>query len=310
MRVKRQRPRRPQVHTRTGFTLAETLVVLVLLGIVGASLMSVLSKQQAFYQGSSDIIELRTQLRQAQAVIGNDLRGISSPGGDIATMTDSSIDFDYTIGVAVACAAPAGSSSITIPASGALTNGNTLTSWLTTPGNGDYAYIFDEGASSTTATDDSWQKIPVTAVAVGGSCDAGFNSPWAFTVTLGSSASPTTLDGAAIRFVRRVHYSLYRSPNDTLWYLGYCNTACSVSNPINPIAGPFQPYVASTSPDTSGIRITYYDSTGTATSTASQVSRINITLRGETQSYIHMQGRAKGVFHDSLSMSIALRNRS
>ena len=311
MRLKHQRQHRLRAHARTGFTLAETLVVLVLLGIVGASLMGVLSKQQAFYQGSGDIIELRTQLRQAQAVIGNDLRGISSPGGDIAAMTDSSIDFDYTIGVSVACAAPAGNSTVIIPVSGALTNGNTLTSWLTLPLNGDQAYVFDEGADSTSASDDVWQKYAVTNVAPGGTpCDASFNAPTGLSLTLASGVSTTILDGAAIRFVRRVHYSLYQSSNDHLWYLGYCNNACSVSNPINPIAGPFQAYLASTSPDTSGIRITYHDSTGATTSTAAQVARINITLRGETQSYIHMQGRTKGVYHDSLSMSIALRNRS
>jgi hypothetical protein len=194
---------------------------------------------------------------------------------------------------------------------GALTNGNTLTSWLSLPVNGDSAYVFDEGASTASSTDDSWQKYAVSNLAPGGTlCDAGFNAPTGLTLTLASSVSPTILDGAAIRFVRRVHYSLYQSANDHLWYLGYCNTACGVSNPISPIAGPFQPYLASTSPDTSGIRITYHDSTGAVTSTAAQVARINITLRGETQSYIHMQGRARGVFHDSLSMSIALRNRS
>ena len=303
------------VVRRTGFTMAETLVVLVLLAIVGGSLMNVMAKQQRFYAGTGDLIELRTQLRQAEAVIGNDLRGISSvgstQGSDIITMTDSSIDFNYTIGVSVVCKAP-NATTIIIPTTGALTNGNTLTTWTSKPSFGDTAYIFDEGVSATLSSDDTWQPYKVVSIAMGsGSCDGGFNAPSAATMTLDHSATGTTLDGAAIRFVRRAHYSLYKSTTDTtLWYLGYCTPACSNSNPIDPIAGPFQSYQSSTVNDSSGIRITYYDSTGVTTSTPSQVARINIVLRGQTKKYLNVQGMSRGVYRDSLSMNIALRNRS
>ena len=56
--------------------------------------------------------------------------------------------------------------------------------------------------------------------------------------------------------------------------------------------------------------MTYYDSTGTVTNVPAQVSRIDITIRGQTTGYVHIQGMTKGVYHDSLSMSVALRNRS
>lgn len=299
---------------RSGFTMAETLVVLVLLAIVGGSLMNVLNKQQRFYAGTGDLIELRTQLRQAQAVIGNDLRGISSVGdgvqSDIVAMTDSSIDFRYTIGVSVVCKAPS-STTVIIPGTGLMTNNNTLSSWIAKPSFGDTAYIFDEGANATLSSDDSWQPYKVISLALGsGSCDGAFNASSSATLTLGSGVDSKILDGAPIRFVRLAHYSLYQSGNDKLWYLGYCSGSCSVSNPINPIAGPFQAYQSSTVNDSSGIRITYFDSTGTATSTPSQVARINIILRGETKKYLNVSGMARGVYHDSLSMNIALRNRS
>jgi prepilin-type N-terminal cleavage/methylation domain-containing protein len=297
-------------QSRTGFTMAEVLVVLVLLAIVGGSLMNVMSKQQRFYKGTGDLIELRTQLRQAEAIIGNDLRGISSVGNDIVSMTDSSIDFRYTIGVSVACTTPT-TTTVIIPSAGVLTNGNTLTSWLTKPAFGDTAYIFDEGASNTLSTDDTWKPYTVTSLTLAaGACDAAFSAPTAATMVMASSASLTILKGAAIRFVRRAHYSLYKSPNDTLWYLGYCSPVCGVANAINPIAGPFQSYQASTASDSSGIRMTYYDSTGAVTATPSQVARVNIVLRGQTKSYLNITGMSRGVYRDSVSMNIALRNRS
>ena len=301
--------RRAVTNSRTGFTMAETLVVLVLLAIVGGSLMNVLTKQQQFYNGTGELIALRTQLRQAEAILGSDLRGISSVGGDITAMTDSSIDFNYTIGTSVACKTP-NTTTVIIPATGALTNGNTLTSWITKPTFGDTAYVFDEHDTTTTATDDLWRPYKVNSLTLNsGSCDAGFNSATANTLVFTSNVSATVLDGAAIRFIRRAHYSLYQA-SDNLWYLGYCSPACGVGNAINPIAGPFQPYYASTTNDSSGIRMTYYDSTGTVTATPAQVARIAITIRGQTTGYVHVQGMTKGVYHDSLSMSVALRNRS
>jgi len=309
-RVRRARP----IRHRAGFTMAETLVVLVLLAIVGGSLMRVLTNQQRFYNGTGDLIALRTQLRQAEAVIGNDLRGISSVGSsgvgsDISAMTDSSIDFRYTIGVSVVCKTPV-ATTIIIPPTDTLTKGNTLTSWIGKPTFGDTVFVFDEGASATSPTDDSWRAYKVISLTPGvGACDAGFNAPSASTLITDNAASVTILDGAPMRYVRHAHYSLYQSPPVTgLWYLGYCSGDCGSG--VSPIAGPFQSYQASTSPDTSGIRITYFDSTGAVTATPAQVARIKIVLRGETKSYLNVTGMTRGVYHDSLSMNIALRNRS
>jgi len=133
-------------HRRSGFTLIELLIVLTLLAIVGGSLMSMVSKQQRFYQGTYDLIELRSQLRQAEAVVSSDLRSMSTPGGDIVSMTDSSMDFRYTIGSSISCTTPAGSTIIIPPTASA--NGNTLTNWLTPPAAGDTAFVFDEMGSA------------------------------------------------------------------------------------------------------------------------------------------------------------------
>jgi hypothetical protein len=250
-------------------------------------------------------------------VIGGDLRGISSVGSvvnnvlssDIVAMTDSSIDFRYTIGVSVVCADPKSSNTIIIPPKGPLTNGNTLTSWILKPTFGDTVFVFDDGGNTTSPTDDSWQAFKVMSLPTGvGACDPGFNAPAGGTLTIDRNVTGTTLDGAPMRYVRHAHYSLYHNPGDPLWYLGYCTPDCTAG--ISPIAGPFMSYQASTSPDTSGIRITYYDSTGAVTNTPAQVARINIILRGETKSYLNIQGMQRGVYHDSLSMNIALRNRS
>lgn len=297
---------------RRGFTLVEMLVVMVLLTIVGGSLMGVLAKQQRFYQGTADLGDLRSQLRQAEAVISNDLRGLSRPGGDITAMTDSSIDFWYTIGSSIACSAPAGT--LTLPPA-SLANGNTLTAWIQTPAVGDDVYVFDDNTNTTTSLDDTWRSYKVTGIdSTTGGCTSYTTAPdaskYSYVVTLSQTAQNTIQAGATVRFVRPAHYSLYQSTGDKLWYLGYTCPSCTTGGTILPIAGPFLPYTALATPDQSGIRITYYDSTNTATTDVSQVARINIVLRGQTRGYLNVSGLKRGVYTDSVQMDIAIRNRS
>ena len=60
---------------------------------MGAGIVTVLLRQQRFYGGATDVIATRQQIRQIAALLPSDLRGISSVGGDIYTMSDSSIEF-------------------------------------------------------------------------------------------------------------------------------------------------------------------------------------------------------------------------
>ena len=302
----------PRRRVRAGFTLVEMLVVMVLLTIVGGSLMGLLAKQQRFYQGTSDLGDLRSQLRQAEAVISNDLRGMSTVGADITAMSDSSIDFWYTIGSSISCAAPGTGQTLFLPPA-TLTN-KTLTTWIQTPAAGDDVYVFDEGSSASTSLDDRWRGYPVTSVDSSTSaCPAspyGDATKYSYTVQIAQPASQYILAGAAMRFVRPAHYSLYQSSGDSLWYLGYTCPSCNTGNTILPVAGPFRPYSDASTPDTSGIRITYFDSTGTATADPKSVARISIVLRGQTRGYLNVTGLKRGVYMDSVRMDIAIRNRS
>jgi hypothetical protein len=277
--------------------------------------MSMLAKQQQFYGGTSDVMELRTQLRQGSAIISGDLRGVSTIGGDISAMTDSSIDFRYTIGSGVACAAPSATQIIIPPLE--IASGAALTSWVSKPVAGDSLFIFDDG-DTTSSGDETWRKYGITAVdSVVGLCtfftNATDNAKRSYRITVSTSGTtniPTTVvRGAMLRFVRRAHYSLYHTSSSAPWYLGYCMGICTSSNPIQPIAGPFNAYNAVAGSGTSGIRLTYFDSSGTATANTSLVSRVSIVLRGQTRGQINVAGMGKGYYTDSLRTDVAVRNR-
>ena len=77
---------------RLGLSLVEIMVALVLLGIVATGIMTVVMRQQQFYRSATEVIDTRSQIRQAASVVPVDIRGVSSVGGDILTMSDSSLD--------------------------------------------------------------------------------------------------------------------------------------------------------------------------------------------------------------------------
>ncbi len=313
---------------RAGFTLIELLISMVLMGLVSAAIVKVLLRQQRFYNSTNDLINTRQQIRQAAAMLPADLRGISSVGGDISVMSDSSLEFRSVFGSSVVCSNPAGKLS-TVPR--ILATGSTMTSWSRLPAVGDSLLVYND-SSSFAATDDAWTKHQITAVTpvtgnVANGCpsasglaqpgDLTANNP-SYQLTLSPAASSKVLVGSAIRFFRRVRYRMYKD-TDNQWYLGFYDClpgrvpAC---NPTQSIAGPFQPYAAGTTSgvqfayyDSSGVQFAYYDSTGAVTANPLQVARISLIVRGQAGSLMNLSGAGGTVFRDSLRIEIGLRNR-
>lgn len=299
-------------RVRRGFTLTELLVVIVLLAIVGSVLTRTLAKQQQFYRGTSDVMELRTQLRQAAAAMAADVRQISGVGGDFAAgdMRDSSFDFRQTYGTGIICSIAGGRASIGLPATGRLSSGAQLTSWVSTPAVGDSILAFSQDSSKSSAFD-RWTPYRITGFAANAGNLCGVNpftsatdiAP-SYTVSLGTALVDSVKVGSPVRFFRRVHYSLYQS-SDGNWYLGYCSPSCGVSA-ISAIAGPFLPYAGG---GTGGLKLAYIDSTGAATTTPANVRRIQVTLRGQTRSPVNISGYKTQTITDSVQFTVAIRNR-
>lgn len=306
---------------RRGLTLIELMLSIVLLGLMGGLIIGFLLKQERFYAGASEILLTRTQVRQAAVMMPSDLRGISSAGGDIYAMTDTSIDFRSTFGSSYICATTRASSQISVPPV-TLAKGSALTTWSTAPVNNDSLALYVDSTNSS-AKDDSWSYHRITATSVAfsnaapgclsatgmmKSTDVNAANP-SYAFTLSPTQSATVGAGAAVRFFKKVHYSLYKA-SDNLWYLGYydCRTSrVPVCNTIQPIAGPLRPYVAG-QPEQAGLRFTYYDTLGNVTANKLAVSRISVLMQGEGTKTIQLAGGSPTTFRDSLRLEVGLRN--
>ncbi|HWC73136.1 MAG TPA: type II secretion system protein [Gemmatimonadales bacterium] len=311
-------------RSAAGFTLVEILVVLIFMGLFSAAIVKLLLRQQRFYNSTSELIQTRQQIHQAAFMLPGELRGISRLGSDISVMTDSSIEFRSVFGTSVACLVNvAGSWVSTVPVQ--LLKGSVMSNWKVLPAVNDSVAVYDDGATIS-QSDDSWRLARITAVAAKTGNVAGVGCPSStgltqaadltvsnpsYQLTISPAPLATTMPGAAIRFFRRVHYSLWKWATDGNWYLAYYDCVPNrvpVCNTPQPIAGPLRPYAAPGT--TSGLEFTYYDSTGVVTATKTLVARIRVVIRGQGQTTINLSGAAALPLRDSLRVEVSLRNRN
>jgi prepilin-type N-terminal cleavage/methylation domain-containing protein len=299
-------------RNRTGFSLAEIMVALVLLGIVCGGIMTVIMRQQTFYRSATDVIDTRQQIRQATTVVPVDLRGVSSVGGDILQMSDSALEVRANIGSGVVCSHTV--SQITIPPS-TITNGRAFTSFLTRPQAHDVVMVFNDSTPGN--QDDTWQVVTITSVdstLVGCTnfTDAVTDAArYRYRYNVAPNLSTLIIDGAPVRFARRSKYATYKSASDNLWWLGYreCRgdgTSCDPS--IQPVSGPYRPYVANDTVN-SGISFVYRDQSNAVTNVAANVARIELFVHGETQGAVSLGGGTAAKYRDYQKVTIAIRNR-
>jgi prepilin-type N-terminal cleavage/methylation domain-containing protein len=298
---------------RRGFTLIELIVAIVLLAIVAGGMMGIIVRQQRFYSGSSGVLETRGSVRDGVAMLTSDLRSLSPSKGDIYAMGRTFIDFRLVTGAATACTISVDRKSVTVPPLVLSTNTG-LTSWIAAPQNGDSVFVYDAD-TSVNSSDDKWDPDQLSSAATG---SANCPTTSGFTTTAGEAGSgflipintalPSTVSvGAAMRFFRRARYQLFQA-SDNLWYLGFYDclpTRTPACTTLEPVSGPYLPAANS---GTSGLELTYYDSTGAVTADSSKVRRLGIVTRAQSRSIIHTPGRAQGFYQDSLSVFLAVRN--
>ncbi|GAC1478471.1 MAG: hypothetical protein NVS1B4_22250 [Gemmatimonadaceae bacterium] len=300
---------------RHGYSLIETLIAIVIFAIIGATLISLVRGQHHFYRAVTELIGVRTELREATDVASLELRGVASAAGDIYALTDSSIDFRMVTGNSVVCAIMPGNV-VVLPARKLIAR-NWLTVWATTPVAGDSAFFHNDGPTAS-MTDDVWDVGGIQSVgtAAAGDCPTttGFvqaaDAP-GVALTMTVPLSPNVNIGDPVRLFRHAKYQIYKSTNG-LWYLGFSDCLAPrtpVCTNLEPMSGPFRAYSA-TSPNLSGLRFVAYDSSGAVTALSTKAARIDLVLQAESKQMIDTPGLASGTYRDSLLVSIAIRNRT
>jgi hypothetical protein len=185
-------------------------------------------------------------------VLFSELREVSARGGDIISMSSSSITVRSMRNFGVVCVvAPA------IPAVTVLKVGN----WF---GVGDSVFVFADNRENI-STDDDWIPARVSAVDTTAACGASPASRLTFGGQVAKFAADSVRVGAPVRSYLRYTYGLVTESGAT--YLGRTPAGGTAA----PMVGPLK---AST-----GIEFVYLDSLGSVTSVTTNVRQITVKIR-------------------------------
>ncbi len=305
------------MSNRRGFVMAELVIAIILLAIVGGAIHDGLRRQQQLFRSIGLMIGVRADLRDAVEVVAADL-STASPLDTLPLARDSAVELYSTIAASVVCDSAPGYT-LRVPPE-RLQSGLRLTMQLAAPDSGDVLLLYNQDSAATGGTP-RWDRHVAAAVATqaaGLSCPAatGFTtsgdvSTQALVISLRSPASVGVRRGAPVRVLRRNRYSLYRS-SDSRWYLGNrrCNSGSSGGcGVIQPLSGPYSPYAGG---GASGFALTYFDVRGAALSplaATTAAARVNIVVRARSAPRVQPGGIAARQYADSTTLSVALRNR-
>ena len=297
---------------RSGFSLAELVVVMALAGLVGSVIAITLIRQQRFYHDSAELHYVRENVRDAMEVLSTDIRGMSVLD-TVRLRADSAIEFLANIGSSVVC--QINGNEIGLPS--AHSSANSLSAFLVAPDTGDLAVFY--GPSESEGAE--WERHAVMGFVsrpLASSCPTSTGmsqqaeidaAGTGFVVTIAPPLGPGVKAGSPVRFLRRVRYSLYRA-GDGNWYLGYrrCNAVgVSACDAIQPVSGAYRAHSAN--PLASGLVFDYFDASGQRlepTASSLSLARVDITARSESPQQ-PLAGQQPKI-SDSATVSIAIRN--
>ncbi len=265
----------------------EILVYFVLAIIVVTSIYQLLMGQNRLYLKQTELQDVRTTLRAAGNFLGFELRQVSASGGDIYNMSTNGLTIRSLQGIGIVCNVHGSA-----PRFGLYSTRGEFDKTID-----DSAVVYAAGGAG--SDDDQWMvsSIKDTWLSGGGvdNCDWPGTPASEITVEVDSAATEGVFVGAPIRSFHRVEYGVYY--DEGRWWLGRkVGDAASYER----LAGPLR------SPTDSGLVFVYYDQAGNVTADSSQVSYVDIILRGESHRPVPGAG-GPSYQADTLTMRVTLR---
>jgi prepilin-type N-terminal cleavage/methylation domain-containing protein len=270
---------------RRGFTLAETILAMVLLLMVSGSVYRMLLSTVRLARSQAEHIALQSNVRGAAVVIGNELRELSTAatgggtGNDLLSLAPAAISYRAMRGFGYSCQTT-GPGLLRI-------SRNAFFAYRDPQPGRDSALLYLSGTP--TPADSGWVATAILSVSGLTTCGAG--EP-AISLTLPTALGSIPV-GTPVRIYETMELAAYQS--DGQWWLGM--RSLSSGEAIQPVFGPLAA--------ADGFRLVYSDAAQTATAIPGWVKSITVTIRGSGTNHDYSPA---GPLTEALTTQIALKN--
>ena len=146
---------------RRGFTVVEAVIAIVLFGLVGQTLLGLLTTSQRLFRSQAERAALQATVRAGARFLTGELRGLS--GADLLAIAPDQLTYRAMRMTGVACRIS--------PASVTLRPELTY-SYRSLVAGRDSLLLFVEGGPSS-SDDDHWQAVPITGPPAAAACPDG-----------------------------------------------------------------------------------------------------------------------------------------
>lgn len=280
-------------RNRSGFTLVELTVVVVLGALVLGAVLQVLLTNQRTYTAQGAAVQGQQTSRMAVEIMFNELRELSPADGDILSMSSTALTVRLMRKLGIACEVDVGPAA-SPPRIRVLDPGGDHFEI------GDTVLVFAENREAT-ANDDRWLRAEVLDVDSTVTCVGNNALDLEVDTTGGVFSADSVRIGAPVRTYRTYAYQVAN------WTISgtSSNYLTREEDPINgtnfpwPIAGPLRPGAA-------GLQFIYHDALGNVTTTPADVRQIEVRIR--TGNQIMGATGDGGMVSDSLDAWIYTRN--
>ena len=278
---------------RTGFTVVELMVALLLSSVAATAIVNAFVLHQRTFSAQTMRIDLQQNLRAGMAVLPAELRALDARDGDILKMSATSLTIRAVRQLAILCQVPVlGGASVTLTVRQAPFYGTPLDNTK------DGIYVFYEGDESI-RTDDAWVLGKITSAPLNTATCSDGKPAYSFTanLTFGALLGVTgrIQSGAPVWGYRQTTYGAFQH-TDGRWYVGMKDSSAAVTPVIGPLVGG------------NGLTFTYYDGNGLVTTDSSKVARIGIAILGQAATLVRQASTTPAYMVDSLSILTTLRN--
>lgn len=272
---------------REGFTLVETLIVVVLGAVLMGSIYQMVIIQEKSTRQQYAIVQTNENVQQALAIITGDLKEISARDSDVVAVDSTDITIRAMRKAGVVCAKGPGDAYIDVWEMGAPFT------------NADSVLVFADGVNLVGASDDGWVKGAVTGAAAPGTPCAGNPLSAAAQRRINLSTPLTNVQPGAL--IRSFVQTRYRLVDNGEWgelrrTEGSGGEVAIIEQLANNAEG--------------GLRMRFYDSAGVAIPLANlttrryDIMRAQIKVAGKAVSTATTSGNR---FRDSLVTQVYVR---